>query len=128
MPEVALIDMGDFVGGMLKYLRRHPIPRVTLAGGFAKLAKLAGGHLDLHSSRSTVDLPGLAELLAGRGAASKVVAHARDASSAHRCWSWPARWGCRSPTTSRRAHARWRSGAWRLPARSRWRSSTGTAA
>jgi cobalt-precorrin-5B (C1)-methyltransferase len=83
MPEVALIDMGDFVGGTLKYLRRHPIPRVTLAGGFAKLAKLAGGHLDLHSSRSTVDLPGLAELLAGRGAAGRVVADARDASSAH---------------------------------------------
>jgi cobalt-precorrin-5B (C1)-methyltransferase len=83
MPDTALIDMGDFVGGTLKYLRRHPIPRVTLAGGFAKLAKLAGGHLDLHSSRSTVDLPGLAELLAERGAAGRVVTHARDASSAH---------------------------------------------
>ena len=35
--------MGDFVGGTLKYLRRHPIARVTLAGGFAKLAKLAAG-------------------------------------------------------------------------------------
>src|SRR5262249_51542082 len=31
LPEVALIDMGDFVGGMLKYLRTHPIPRVTIA-------------------------------------------------------------------------------------------------
>ena len=26
LPEQALIDMGDFVGGMLKYLRRHPVP------------------------------------------------------------------------------------------------------
>ena len=43
LPETALIDMGDFVGGTLKYLRRHPIARVTLAGGFGKLAKLAGG-------------------------------------------------------------------------------------
>ena len=25
LPEIALIDMGDFVGGMLKYLRRHPV-------------------------------------------------------------------------------------------------------
>jgi cobalt-precorrin-5B (C1)-methyltransferase len=83
LPEFALIDMGDFVGGMLKYLRRHPIPRVTLAGGFAKLAKLAAGHLDLHSSRSTVDLPALAALLAERGAARELVAHARDAGSAH---------------------------------------------
>ncbi len=84
LPEFALIDMGDFVGGMLKYLRRHPIARVTLAGGFAKLAKLAAGHLDLHSSRSTVDLPALADLLAERGAAGELVAHAKDAGSAHR--------------------------------------------
>src|SRR5882672_4152808 len=54
LPEAALIDMGDFVGGTLKYLRRHPVPRLTLAGGFAKIAKLAQGHLDLHSSRSRV--------------------------------------------------------------------------
>src|SRR5262249_4380581 len=27
LPEMALIDMGDFVGGMLKYLRRHPVAR-----------------------------------------------------------------------------------------------------
>src|SRR6185437_7560392 len=41
LPEIALIDMGDFVGGTLKYLRRHKVARLTLAGGFAKLAKLA---------------------------------------------------------------------------------------
>ena len=43
LPEIALIDMGDFVGGMLKYLRRHPVPRVTIAGGVAKMTKLAQG-------------------------------------------------------------------------------------
>ena len=68
LPEHALIDMGDFVGGTLKYLRRHPVPRLTLAGGFAKLAKLAAGHLDLHSSRSRVDPAMLAALLADAGA------------------------------------------------------------
>src|SRR5205085_9145046 len=41
LPETALIDMGDFVGGMLKHLRKHPVPRVTIAGGVAKMAKLA---------------------------------------------------------------------------------------
>ncbi len=56
---------------------------MTLAGGFAKLAKLAAGHLDLHSSRSAVDVPALAELLAERGAAGELVECARDASSAH---------------------------------------------
>src|ERR687892_992622 len=59
LPEQALIDMGDFVGGTLKYLRRHPVPRLTLAGGFAKPAKLAAGHPDLHSGRSEVDVPAL---------------------------------------------------------------------
>ena len=43
LPEPALIDMGDFVGGMLKYLRRHPVPRVTIAGGVAKMTKLGAG-------------------------------------------------------------------------------------
>ena len=62
LPEMALIDMGDFVGGMLKYLRRHPLPRVTIAGGVGKMSKLAQGLLDLHSKRGTVDLAMLAAL------------------------------------------------------------------
>ena len=61
LPEIALIDMGDFAGGMLKYLRIHPLPALTLAGGFAKLTKLANGALDLHSGRSQVDMGFLAE-------------------------------------------------------------------
>src|SRR5580704_9265633 len=67
LPEGALIDMGDFAGGMLKYLKRHPVPRLTIAGGFAKLAKLAQGHLDLHSGRSQVDLGWLATVAAEIG-------------------------------------------------------------
>nr|WP_237182415.1 cobalt-precorrin-5B (C(1))-methyltransferase [Roseomonas marmotae] len=62
LPEQALIDMGDFVGGMLKYLRAHPIPHVTVAGGIAKITKLAQGRLDLHSRRGTVDMQALAAL------------------------------------------------------------------
>jgi len=62
LPEIALIDMGDFVGGMLKYLRRRPVPRVTIAGGVAKISKLAQGLADLHSKRGEVDLAALAEL------------------------------------------------------------------
>ncbi|MEP5718014.1 MAG: cobalt-precorrin-5B (C(1))-methyltransferase [Alphaproteobacteria bacterium] len=64
LPDMALIDMGDFAGGLLKYLRRHPLPRLTIAGGFGKLAKLAQGHLDLHSARSSLDMVKLAALAA----------------------------------------------------------------
>ncbi|MEE9314034.1 MAG: cobalt-precorrin-5B (C(1))-methyltransferase [Rhizobiaceae bacterium] len=55
LPETALLDMGDFAGGVLKYLRIHPISNLTIAGGFAKLVKMAQGALDLHSGRSQVD-------------------------------------------------------------------------
>jgi len=55
LPEIALLDMGDFAGGLLKYLRAHPLPQITVAGGFATLTKLAQGALDLHSGRSQVD-------------------------------------------------------------------------
>ena len=51
----AILDMGDFVGGTLKYLKTHPIRKFTVAGGFGKITKLAAGHMDLHSSRSQVD-------------------------------------------------------------------------
>jgi len=57
LPDYAIVDMGDFVGAVLKYLRRHPVERLTLAGGFAKFSKLAQGAMDLHSKRSTIDRP-----------------------------------------------------------------------
>jgi cobalt-precorrin-5B (C1)-methyltransferase len=74
LPDHAMLDMGDFAGGMLKYLRRHPIPRVTIAGGFAKLAKLAQGALDLHSGRSQVNLARLAALAEGLAPAEAILA------------------------------------------------------
>jgi cobalt-precorrin-5B (C1)-methyltransferase len=67
LPEVALIEMGDFAGGMLKYLRDHPVPRVTVAGGVAKLTKLSQGLLDLHSGRGRVDLAALAQAAVAAG-------------------------------------------------------------
>lgn len=73
LPLEALIDMGDFAGGLLKYVRLHPVERVTIAGGFAKMTKLAQGHLDLHSKRSSVDLRALAELARDGGATDALV-------------------------------------------------------
>ena len=82
LPAIAMLDMGDFAGAMLKYLRDHPVPRVSIAGGFAKLTKLAAGHTDLHSSRSQVDTDFLADLLRDVGAAPTEVALARAARTA----------------------------------------------
>lgn len=68
LPDDALLDMGDFAGAVLKYIRRHPVDRLTVCGGFAKLSKLAAGHLDLHSRRSQVDKGFLASLARDGGA------------------------------------------------------------
>lgn len=82
LPLEALIDMGDFAGGMLKYLRDHPVPRVTIAGGFAKMVKLAQGSMDLHSSRSQVDFATLAAWLVELGATEGAADAARNANTA----------------------------------------------
>ncbi|MYW68808.1 cobalt-precorrin-5B (C(1))-methyltransferase [Streptomyces sp. SID8379] len=81
LPEDALLDMGDFAGAVLKYIRRHPIDRLTICGGFAKLSKLAAGHLDLHSARSQVDKGFLAELARRGGASEALAAEVRDANT-----------------------------------------------
>lgn len=82
LPEAALIDMGDFVGGMLKYARAHPLPRVTIAGGVAKMTKLAQGLLDLHSKRGAVDLVTLATLAESAGASDALRARILAANTA----------------------------------------------
>lgn len=79
--EVALIDMGDFVGGMLKYIRAHPVARVTIAGGVAKMTKLAQGMLDVHSKRGAADLDALAEVAEAAGAGPALVAEIRAANT-----------------------------------------------
>jgi cobalt-precorrin-5B (C1)-methyltransferase len=82
LPAEAIIDMGDFAGGLLKYLRAHPIPRLTIAGGFAKICKLADGHMDLHSSRSQVNTATLTHSLASLGAPPALLAQTQNANTA----------------------------------------------
>ncbi len=84
LPDMALIEMGDFVGAVLKHLRRAPVPRLTLAGGFGKISKLAAGHLDLHSRSSSVDLVLLAVEAAALGADAALQAAMRTANTSQR--------------------------------------------
>jgi len=67
VPDAALIEMGDFAGGVLKYLRDHPVNRLTVAGGLAKIAKLAQGRMDLHSRRGMADMSHLAAMAVDAG-------------------------------------------------------------
>ena len=91
LPDHAMLDMGDFAGGMLKYIRNHPVPRVTIGGGFAKLTKLGQGFMDLHSGRSQVDFEWLAERAVEAGIedaadsirSANTAAHAREIGLEH---------------------------------------------
>ncbi|MBX9908765.1 MAG: cobalt-precorrin-5B (C(1))-methyltransferase [Beijerinckiaceae bacterium] len=82
LPEQALIDMGDFAGGMLKYLRQHPVQRVTVAGGFAKMVKLGQGMLDLHSRAGPVDFAWLSDRIREAGGAEAMAAWVPQANTA----------------------------------------------
>lgn len=82
LSDLALLDMGDFAGALLKYLRQHPVPRLTIGGGFAKLVKLAQGQMDLHSGRSQVDKAVLAQWLGELGAPDALIAKATAANTA----------------------------------------------
>ena len=79
LPEIALIDMGDFVGGMLKYIRAHPVKKVTVVGGVAKMTKLAQGMLDVHSKRGAPDLEVLADVALETGGGETLAAKIRSA-------------------------------------------------
>jgi cobalt-precorrin-5B (C1)-methyltransferase len=68
LSDMALIEMGDFVGAVLKYLKKVQIKKLSICGGFGKLSKLADGHLDLHSGASKINFEHLADLAKNAGA------------------------------------------------------------
>lgn len=71
--DMQLIEMGDFAGAVLKHLKKSPVKRVTICGGFGKISKLADGHLDLHSSRSSINLTKLSDIARNLGANNDLV-------------------------------------------------------
>ena len=80
LDDVSLIEMGDFVGAMMKYLRRekieaqsgNQITKLSISAGFGKLTKLANQHLDLNSRQSSIDFEHLANMAKGLGASREL--------------------------------------------------------
>lgn len=66
--DMALIEMGDFAGAVLKHLKKAPIEKLSICGGFGKITKLANGHMDLNSRVSRIDFSDIAELAKTLGA------------------------------------------------------------
>ncbi|CDZ16314.1 cobalt-precorrin-5B (C1)-methyltransferase [Candidatus Johnevansia muelleri] len=71
--KVAFIKIGNFIWIMLKYLQKHPVKKLSLAGGIAKILKLAKGILDLNSQiGGSINLIFLASLARYKGASLKL--------------------------------------------------------
>jgi cobalt-precorrin-5B (C1)-methyltransferase len=58
------------------------VPRVTIAGGVAKMTKLAQGLTDLHSRRGEVDFATLAGFAAAAGGSENLCARIKTANTA----------------------------------------------
>lgn len=65
--EEAFVMMGDHVGYALRSCRARGVKKAVLAGQFAKLLKIAGGHEQTHVSASGLELQSLAGWLRDAG-------------------------------------------------------------
>lgn len=86
LDETALIEMGDFIGALLKHVRRveksnAQLTKLSICGGFGKLTKLANGHMDLNSRVSSIDFDMLANTAAELGANTALLAKVKNANT-----------------------------------------------
>ncbi|MGS2717421.1 cobalt-precorrin-5B (C(1))-methyltransferase [Eionea flava] len=71
--DMALIEMGDFAGAVLKHCKQVNIQRLTICGGLGKISKLANGHMDLNSRVSAIDFSHLAMVAESLGASGDLL-------------------------------------------------------
>ncbi|GAB3481221.1 cobalt-precorrin-5B (C(1))-methyltransferase [Marinomonas epiphytica] len=77
LEDMAFIEMGDFVGAVLKHLKKvesadPKLTKLSICGGFGKMTKLAEKNMDLNSRASSINLTALADLAVTLGASSQV--------------------------------------------------------
>ena len=82
LPEVCFIEVGDFTGAALRQAAAHGVRRVVFAGMAGKLAKLAGGVLMTHYTRSKVPHDLLAEITRTAGGSAELAVQVEAANSA----------------------------------------------
>jgi len=68
LSDMALIEMGDFAGAVLKHSKKVAVKQLTFCGGIGKISKLANGHMDLNSRVSAIDFQHMAEIAKSLGA------------------------------------------------------------
>jgi len=69
LPEIAFVLTGDHMGAALRDAsQKKGLKKVTIAGQFGKMSKLAAGHFETHKDDSSVELEFLAGLCLSLGA------------------------------------------------------------
>lgn len=86
LDDIALIEMGDFAGAVLKHLRKAPIQKLSLCGGLGKISKLAKGHMDLNSRQSSIDFDHLAQIAGEQGGDKKLLFQIRQSNTSIEAW------------------------------------------
>lgn len=81
LPAIAVVEMGDFVGAVLKHLRRVPMQQLSICGGFGKMCKLAAGQSSLHSREGAVDFDFIAAVARDLGAGTPLCAQIKTANT-----------------------------------------------
>lgn len=93
LPEIALIEMGDFVGAVLKHLRKVPVDKLSLCGGSARSANWRPGiwicTQDIRASTCHSSLSGRRRLVLTKSCSKAFV----RPTPASRHWRWPVRRG-----------------------------------
>lgn len=81
LEDSALIEMGDFAGAVLKHLKKVPIAKLSICGGFGKITKLANGHMDLNSRVSSIDFLHIANTAERLGASPALLSRIKSANT-----------------------------------------------
>jgi len=81
LSEIALIEMGDFAAAVFKHLKKSPIKKLSICGGFGKITKLANGHMDLNSRVSSIDFDQIAGVAADLGASLSLQRNIKSANT-----------------------------------------------
>ncbi|WP_153185618.1 cobalt-precorrin-5B (C(1))-methyltransferase CbiD, partial [Thermus scotoductus] len=84
LPEMAFIEMGDFVGDVLRASRKVGIEVVRIVGMIGKISKMADGKTMTHAAGGEVNLPLLLSLLKAAGASPRALKEAEGAATARR--------------------------------------------
>ena len=67
LPQQAYVEYGNYIGETLKMVHELDIREVTLGVMLGKAVKLAAGHLDTHSRKTTMDKAFISEMLEEAG-------------------------------------------------------------